>query len=102
MDYFHRTFEDLFLHHSVRIDDAELKRYSKNWHRPAAAKDLDRYDESEADPDTKVRMVFEPRGAQIEALCAIENARAEGAVKGLVQAATGDRGIIVPSREKAA
>ena len=59
------------------------------WHRPAAAKDLDRYDESEADPDTKVRMVFEPRGAQIEALCALENARAEGAVKGLVQAATG-------------
>ena len=99
---FYRTFEDLFLHHSVRIDDAELKRYSKNWHRPAAAKDLDRYDESEADPDTKVRMVFEPRGAQIEALCALENARAEGAVKGLVQAATGDRGIIVPSREKAA
>ena len=47
-------------------------------------------------------MVFEPRGAQIEALCALENARAEGAVKGLVQAATGDRGIIVPSREKAA
>ena len=86
---FYRTFEDLFLHHSVRIDDAELKRYSKNWHRPAAAKDLDRYDESEADPDTKVRMVFEPRGAQIEALCALENARAEGAVKGLVQAATG-------------
>ena len=43
-------------------------------------------DESEADPDTKVRMVFEPRGAQIEALCALENARAEGAVKGLVQA----------------
>ena len=64
----------MFLHHSVRIDDAELKRYSKNWHRPAAAKDLDRYDESEADPDT---------------LCALENARAEGAVKGLVQAATG-------------
>ena len=86
---FYRTFEDLFLHHSVRIDDAELKRYSKNWHRPAAAKDLDRYDESEADPDTKVRMVFEPRGAQIEALCALENARAEGAVKGLIQAATG-------------
>ncbi len=88
---FFRTFQDLFENHSVRIDDAELKKYSKNWHRPAAAKDLDRYDESEKeqDPDTKVRMLFEPRGAQIEALCALENARAEGAVKGLVQAATG-------------
>ena len=86
---FYRTFEDLFEHHSVKIDDAELKRYSKNWHRPAAAKDLERYDESEENPDTRVRMLFEPRGAQIEALCALENARAEGAVKGLVQAATG-------------
>lgn len=88
---FFRTFEDLFTNHSIRIDDAELKKYSQNWHRPAAAKDLDRYDESETDrnPDTKVRMLFEPRGAQIEALCALENARAEGAVKGLVQAATG-------------
>ena len=90
-DAFFQTFEDLFEHHSIRIDDTELKRYSRNWHRPAAAKDLDRYDESEKedDPDTKVRILFEPRGAQIEALCALENARAEGAVKGLVQAATG-------------
>lgn len=88
---FFRTFEDLFENHSIRIDDAELKKYSKSWHRPAAAKDLDRYDASEEaqDPDAKVRMLFEPRGAQIEALCALENARAEGAVKGLVQAATG-------------
>lgn len=86
--FFH-TFEDLFEHHAIIIDDAELKRYSKNWHRPAAAKDLERYEESEENPDTKVRMLFEPRGAQIEALCALENARAEGAVKGLVQAATG-------------
>ena len=88
-EVFFRTFQDLFEHHSIRIDDAELKKYSKNWHRPAAAKDLDRYDESEEDSDTKVRMLFEPRGAQIEALCALESARAEGAVKGLVQAATG-------------
>ena len=90
-DAFFQTFEDLFEHHSIHIDDTELKRYSRNWHRPAAAKDLDRYDESEKedDPDTKVRILFEPRGAQIEALCALENARAEGAVKGLVQAATG-------------
>ncbi len=86
---FFNTFEDLFENHAVVIDDAELRRYSKSWHRPAAARDLDRYDEAEEEPDTKVRMIFEPRGAQIEALCALENARAEGAVKGLVQAATG-------------
>ena len=51
---FFRTFEDLFENHSIRIDDEKLREYSKNWHRPAAAKDLDRYDESEADTDVKV------------------------------------------------
>nr|MCR5691461.1 DEAD/DEAH box helicase [Eubacterium sp.] len=45
--------------------------------------------EFEESPDTKVHMLYEPRGAQIEALCALENARDEGATKGLVQAATG-------------
>ena len=85
--FFH-TFEDLFNNHAVAVDDKELKAYSKNWHRPAAIKDLERYDASE-EADTKVRMLFEPRGAQIEALCALENSRSEGATKGLVQAATG-------------
>ena len=69
------------------INDAELKAYSKNWHKPAVAKDLARYDQ--VDPDTKVEMLFQPRGAQIEALCALENSRTEGAVRGLVHAATG-------------
>ncbi len=55
----------------------------------AAFKDLDRYDQNEENEDTKVRLLFEPRGAQIEALCALENSRAEGATKGIVQAATG-------------
>lgn len=86
---FFRTFEDLFKNHSIVIDDQELKNYSKNWHRPAAARDLDRYDQCEEEQDTNVRMLYEPRGAQIEALCALENSRAEGATKGLVQAATG-------------
>ena len=71
------------------IDDEELKRYSKNWHRPAVSKDLDRYDSEEESNDTNVRLLYEPRGAQIEALCALENTRAEGARRALVQAATG-------------
>ena len=86
---FFKTFEDLFENHSIKIDDKELKNYSKNWHRPAAAKDLEKYDISEENPDTKVRVLYEPRGAQIEALCALQNSRDEGAAKGLVQAATG-------------
>lgn len=86
---FYHTFEDLFENHSIVIDDEELKRYSKNWHRPAVSKDLDRYDSEEESNDTNVRLLYEPRGAQIEALCALENTRAEGARRALVQAATG-------------
>lgn len=86
-DLFYETFVDLFENHSYLIDEEELIRYSKNWHKPALAKDLARYDQE--DLDTKVKMLFEPRGAQIEALCALENSRAEGAVRGLVHAATG-------------
>lgn len=89
-DKFFQTFEDLFENHSIVIDDEELKRYSKNWHRPAVSKDLDKYDVSETESeDTKVRVLYEPRGAQIEALCALEDTRAEGARRALVSAATG-------------
>ncbi len=86
---FYETFVDLFENHSVVIDDKELTRYSRNWHKPAVAKDLAKYDDLEEAADTKVEMLFQPRGAQIEALYALEDSRAEGAVKGLVQAATG-------------
>ncbi|MBQ7433075.1 MAG: DEAD/DEAH box helicase family protein [Lachnospiraceae bacterium] len=86
---FYDTFVDLFEHHSVVIDDAELARYSKSWHKPAVSKDLARYDDVEEDADRKVQVLFQPRGAQIEALYALEDSRAEGATKGLVQAATG-------------
>ena len=86
--FFH-TFEELFENHSIVIDREELKRYSKTWHRPAVSKDLDKYDINEESQDTNVRVLYEPRGAQIEALCALEDTRAEGARKALVQAATG-------------
>ena len=86
---FYETFLDLFKNHSIIIDDDELTRYSKNWHKPAVSKDLAKYDQLEEDIDTKVAMLFQPRGAQIEALYALEDSRSEGATKGLVQAATG-------------
>ncbi len=89
---FYQTFEDLFYHHSIVIDHEELKRYSKNWHKPAVARDLERYDsqkETDDESGRNVKPFFQPRGAQIEALYALEESRAEGAVKGLVQAATG-------------
>ena len=86
---FYETFVDLFENHSIIIDDEELKRYSKNWHKPAVSKDLAKYDDLEDTENTKVEVLFQPRGAQIEALYALEDSRAEGAVRGLVQAATG-------------
>ena len=86
---FYDTFVDLFQNHSIVIDDEELTRYSKNWHKPAVYKDLAKYDNLEDSTDTKIEKLFQPRGAQIEALYALEDSRREGAVKGLVQAATG-------------
>lgn len=88
-DKFFKTFEDLFENHSIVVDDEELKRYSKNWHKPSVSKDLERYDIEEESEDTNVRSLYEPRGAQIEALCALEDTRSEGAKRALVQAATG-------------
>lgn len=84
---FYETFEDLFYHHSIIVDDEELRRYSKGWKRPAVAKDLEKHEEEEETPS--IIEIFQPRGAQIEALYALEASRAEGAVKGLIQAATG-------------
>ena len=88
-DLFYAAFVDLFENHSLVIDDRELTRYSKNWHKPAVSKDLAKYDDLEDFADAKAEMLFQPRGAQIEALYALQDSRAEGATKGLVQAATG-------------
>ena len=87
-DLFYAVFVDLFENHSIVIDDKELTRYSKDWHKPAVSRDLAKYDNLE-DADVKVETLFQPRGAQIEALYALADSRAEGAAKGLVQAATG-------------
>lgn len=86
-DKFYETFEDLFQNHSIAIDDEELRKYSKNWHKPAVSKDLERYDAETEDNDAQEP--FEPRGAQIEAICALEHTRAEGASRALISAATG-------------
>lgn len=84
---FYDNFVDLFYNHSIIIDDAVLKQYSKEWKKPALQKDLDKYDKTNG--DTTVEVLFQPRGAQIEALYALKNSRREGADKGLVYAATG-------------
>ena len=32
---FYDTCENLFFHHSIVVNEEELRRYSKNWHKPA-------------------------------------------------------------------
>lgn len=81
---FYNTFEDLFYNHSLEIDDDVLKNYSKNWRRPNVYKDIQAQEE-----ETKVKNMYEPTGAQIEALYGLEKSREEGFDKGLVVAATG-------------
>lgn len=88
-DQFCGAFEDLFYNHSVVIDDAVLEQYSREWKKPAVQRDLDRYDLLKQEPEEKVEPLFQPRGAQIEALYALKNSRREGADRGLIFAATG-------------
>ncbi len=87
-EHFYNTFVDLFENHSVVITDEELKQYSKNYHKPAILKTLEKTD-AEQDEDTSVYVLYEPRGAQVEALYALDKTRQEGADKALIYAATG-------------
>lgn len=82
---FYDTFEDLFNNHSLVITDEVLKDYSKQWTRPNVYRDI----EKEESKKENVINIFEPRGAQIEALYSLEKSREEGFDKGLVVAATG-------------
>lgn len=43
---FFNEFEDLFENHSILVDEEELKRYSKEWHKPAVMKDLERFEKN--------------------------------------------------------
>ncbi|HEY5556051.1 DEAD/DEAH box helicase family protein [Acetobacterium sp.] len=109
-DYFKQTFEELLASHSIPIDDAELKRYSKQWIRP---KIICQIEDSEAKEETAAVVVKvaqgqanfkvdklpdelaplitfpQPIGAQIEALYELKNFRRENLDKGLIVAATG-------------
>ena len=88
---FYYTFEDLFYNHSINVDDDVLERYSKSWVRPKVFKDMEKSAEEYGKNDTKNKVIdlLEPKGAQIEALYALNNTREEGFDKALVVAATG-------------
>lgn len=83
-EHFYNTFEDLFNNQSIIIDNEVLEEYSNSWKKPNVYRDIEKTEE-----DSKIINLFEPRGAQIEALHNLEQSREEGFDKGLVVAATG-------------
>lgn len=91
-NYFKSMFEDLFLNESIIVNDEELEKYSKNWKRPKVFAQIEEKKEKinySYDEDNNITSLFEPRGAQIEALYELKKTREEGNDKALVVAATG-------------
>lgn len=84
-NYFYGTFCELFEEHAIEITDEVLRHYSKSWKQPKFVRQMI----EESEEKQEVTALFEPRGAQIEALYALEQSREEGFDKGLVVAATG-------------
>ena len=72
-NYFKTMFEDLFLNHSIIVNDEELERYSKTWKKPKIYSNINSKKEDityvyEENKNSNITNMFEPRGAQIEAL----------------------------------
>lgn len=83
-------FENLFKNQSIIVNEEELRRYSQQWIRPKLYKQAN-IDDSDKDNSENqgVTQLFQPKGAQIEALYMLNNLREEGLEKALVVAATG-------------
>lgn len=82
---FSNTFDNLFNNYSEKITATVLKQYALNWRKPTFV----RVEQSlEQDYKADIERVS-PRGAQIEALYELKQARGEGIDRGLVIAATG-------------
>ena len=92
-NHFYYTFEDLFQNHATVVTDEVLAAYSKSWtkprifsHKPLELEDIKMHTEEDK---RDVIPLYEPRGAQIEALYALKRAREEGWDRGIIVAATG-------------
>lgn len=81
-NYFFESFENLFLNKSIMLNDEELRRYSKSYKKP-------KINNIYFNEEENVTNIFNPRGAQIEALYELNKLRKNGYEKGIVVAATG-------------
>ena len=88
-NHFYKTFEDLFYNSAIELTDDVLRNYSKSWARPKFTKSNPNLEDPLEGYEIPKNEVFEPRGAQIEALYALDKCRNDGYDKGLVVAATG-------------
>lgn len=81
--HFSDTFDSLFQHHSEPATEDLLKEYALSYKKPKFV-----WVEEKTPPASQLPTP-EPRGAQIEALYYLKQARLEGVNKGIVVAATG-------------
>ncbi|WP_053985670.1 DEAD/DEAH box helicase family protein [Niameybacter massiliensis] len=89
--YFYNEFVNLFECHSTVVTDEVLEAYSKSWTKPKLFSKSQQLAQEALEEigERSVIDLYEPRGAQIEALYALKNTREEGWERGLVVAATG-------------
>jgi len=77
---FYRTFQHIYNHHSILVDEDNLRQYAKYWQKsPFFSTGVKSVNNAE----------IQPRGAQIEALYYLDKTRSQGADKALIHAATG-------------
>lgn len=92
-NHFFNTFEELFYNSAIEVNDDVLREYSKSWVKPKFTNRTFKIETEDIEPDEINEPpeieIFEPRGAQIEALYALDRSRNDGYDKGLVVAATG-------------
>lgn len=82
---FKSEFLRIYNENTVEVDEKTLREYRLKWKKPKVFID----DKGENKETSNVVSLYQPRGAQIEALYELKKSRIEGFDKGLVVAATG-------------
>lgn len=85
---FSNEFDEIQKNLSVRATDKIIREYKKDWKKNRISKNIDLVEEKIVFSQNDYNKI-QPKGAQIEALYELENARKEGVEKGIVVAATG-------------